>query len=312
MAAAAVESPTATDGSYAKLLDELDSIALQEQTWKGSIPFLNEFGELIDLVNYLSTNKTSENFFRSLGYPPNTRFRFPEEYYGMENSKKLVEDIINAAAKINGQNLSTRGSDKDKKSAHRLYSIVIGCHRYFTQRNSDALEFEDGKFAATGTRKTSVHQSKTKKKNPKKRKTTSSRPASMEEICTFHIVIFLGPDNRWYLSTMGYRKSSKYSAIECRQHCGHPPIESAAMNPGTRTLSEDVLELRSQMEKAGCTHSEQARVVSVRTGHQWTPEQMRYLSDKEREEISALSPDASSADKLVEMFRKRCVCCLCV
>jgi hypothetical protein len=75
------------------------------------------------------------------------------------------------------------------------------------------------------------------------------------------------------------------------------------MNPGAKSLTEEEREVRKNMEDAGIQPPEQARYLSQVTGHTWTPEQMRHLSNSEKDQVSSLTADASSADHLVESFQ---------
>ena len=94
----------------------------------------------------------------------------------------------------------------------------------------------------------------------------------------------------------GHHKNGKIMASELTTHKGHAPLDSNCVNPGTRNLSDENKETRRQMEGAGIAPAEQACYISQVTGHIWTTEQMRHLSESKKAQVSALTPDASSAD----------------
>ena len=85
----------------------------------------------------------------------------------------------------------------------------------------------------------------------------------------------------------------------------HEMVESQFVNPGSKRLPEAELQLRQDLEDGSADPSMQARIISQRTGNLWTAEQMQHLSDKQREHIDKLGPDASTAEKLVESFKSR-------
>jgi len=86
---------------------------------------------------------------------------------------------------------------------------------------------------------------------------------------------------------------------------GHIVIQSGLINPGVKRMAEEELKLWQQMERAGSSASEQAHLISKHTGHLWTAEQMQYLSEREKECVSKLTADATSADHLVDLFQSR-------
>jgi hypothetical protein len=77
------------------------------------------------------------------------------------------------------------------------------------------------------------------------------------------------------------------------------------MNPGAKSLTEEERDICKNMEDAGIQLQEQAHNLSQVTGHTWTPKQMRHLSNSEKDQVSSLTADASSADSLVESFQAR-------
>lgn len=64
-------------------------------------------------------------------------------------------------------------------------------------------------------------------------------------------------------------------------------------------------ELRRTCANAGLDDVQMANALSEHSGHRWKPSQIRHLSKKEEELVAGLTPDASSADKLIESFRQR-------
>ena len=90
-------------------------------------------------------------------------------------------------------------------------------------------------------------------------------------------------------------------------HVGHPCIDSCHTKTHLSLMGLEEMELRRQCEEAGVKATETASLLSYRSGEEWDPAQMRYLSKKESDLVSGLTPDASSADRLIESFKQRCV-----
>lgn len=106
-------------------------------------------------------------------------------------------------------------------------------------------------------------------------------------------------DSRWYLAVQPKTKGN------CCCHIGHPPVSPELTNAGIGTLSDEELEHVLRMMDA-CTPPENiARVISEMTGNLFSSSQIRYLSTTEQALVHGLSPDASSADKLVKSFQAR-------
>jgi hypothetical protein len=113
----------------------------------------------------------------------------------------------------------------------------------------------------------------------------------------------MSSDQLWYLLTNGNWMSAKISPTDSCTHKGHASIDSTAMNPGAKSLTEEERDIHKNMEDAGIQLPEQAFYLSQVTGHTWTSKQMRHLSNSEKDQVSSLTADASSADHLVESFQ---------
>jgi hypothetical protein len=76
----------------------------------------------------------------------------------------------------------------------------------------------------------------------------------------------MSSDQLWYLLT-----SAKISATDSCTHKGHASIDSTAMNPGAKSLTEEERDVHKNMEDAGIQLQEQAHNLSQVTGHTCTP-----------------------------------------
>ncbi len=87
-------------------------------------------------------------------------------------------------------------------------------------------------------------------------------------------------------------------------HKVHASIDSTAMTPGAKSLTEEEKNIHKNMEDAGIQppEPEQLCYLSQVTGHIWTPKQMHHSSNSEKAQVSSLIAD-TSADYLVESFQ---------
>lgn len=295
----------------AETLEDLRRLAARADSWVAKLPFNistdSSKPKIVDLVPFLLPNKYDEKQKASLGYPLHTRFKFPSCYQGITAKEALEKDICSSALQYGGQNIIVRSFDQGPNcmSKQRVAIIRFQCHRHQVMREGTERNFSSGKCGADGIVRSHLHQSHAKKPRPKKYKTTSTKPIAACDRCSFGFSAILAHDNYWYLPVIHRRASSGFSDVDPTIHIGHPFLEPEETHPSTSRLPPEELELQKVMDSAGVSHPEQARVISERTGQQWTAHQMRHLSNKERDLVSGLTGNASSADRLVASFRER-------
>ena len=289
-------------------LRSLEELVEKRNRWKCKLWF-TEGGRgtseptRIELTQFLVPNKHDQKMKqRDLNYPPMTRYRFPDCYNGPASMEALVRDLC-LDGKKSGFPLIKRSSH-GKTSNIRMADVTICCTRHvpFAPSSAHAKNFKEGKVTAEGVNKGSIHMSHKKKPRPKNYKSSTKRVTDPDGVCPFHLIIFLSSDNHWYLST---RSGNEPPDV----HVGHPCIDSCHMKTHLSLMGLEEKELRRQCEEAGVKDTETASLLSQRSGEEWDPAQMRYLSKKETDLVHGLTADASSADRLIESFKQRCVCC---
>jgi hypothetical protein len=288
------------------------------QSWTAKLPFETDDGKMVDLVPFLKRNPFDEDIKRNQHkHPRGSRFRFPSRYNGWDKKGLLERDLSRSSLNNGGQRLIVRSSRPPgsilSTESQRIAEVHFSCERckVYEPNPKTSRTFEDGKVGANGIKKTGTHQKrkgKRKKKGTKPRGVTkhrpkhycaiTKRPLNCNSKCPFTLTVFLCADQCWCLAVAIRKKNP------C-EHSGHAAIDASLTNPGLDCLPESEIELMKHMEQSGSSHADIARTVSQRTDNLWTPDQLRYLSDKINRLSSDLSPDASSADRLVQCFQER-------
>ena len=70
-------------------------------------------------------------------------------------------------------------------------------------------------------------------------------------------------------------------------------------------MSLEETELSKNAGTAGINSTTTGLLLEQQFGNTWDPKQIKYMTDKEKKALSDLKPDASSADKLMELLGKR-------
>ena len=145
---------------------------------------------------------------------------------------------------------------------------------------------------------------------PAKYKTTTKLPLTKEEACPFKISLFLQSDTahvypgRWFLGTVQGSKS----ASDCCMHHHHLPSNPSVAQVPLECMTAEERELARNCSQLHFAGSPTADLLALRneSGVQFRANQLRYLNQKEKDSVSNLSENATSADKLVESFQQRC------
>ena len=84
----------------AHLLKQLQQHGQDSLSWRGTLPFPDSRSDagVVDLVPQLVLPTPSfKKVYLDKGYPPKTRYRFPEQYRGIESKEELVGAICRAS-----------------------------------------------------------------------------------------------------------------------------------------------------------------------------------------------------------------------
>ena len=92
-------------------------------------------------------------------------------------------------------------------------------------------------------------------------------------------------------------------------HSGHQQIDAKYLSPKTVEMNEEEETVWQLCKDSGLPDTYAANLLSMVAGNHWKPEQLRYLDKREKQLVSNLSPDASSADQLVQAFKQWYVYC---
>jgi len=300
--------------NYKSIYNSIEQALKNDLEWKCKLLFdvsePDDDPNPIDLIPLMYPKPELLSFLKKKNkqFPSGTLLRFPSQYDGWKGKKQLVDDISNSALNTGGFILCTRDGfepGSNRSNNKRSASVTLACQRYNLYDNQKTpRHFTDGKISATGVLKQTIHQrSKKKGSRPDKHRSTTKRPVIKNDKCTFVITLFLyTKDDSWYLAI-----APKNSCPGI--HCGHAPLMKTLTNAGISHLPESELNLNRQMLKAGADPVTIASTISQRTGNNYTSQQIRQLNANELELVNGLSPDATSADKLVVLFEQRCVVC---
>ena len=92
-------------------------------------------------------------------------------------------------------------------------------------------------------------------------------------------------------------------------HCNHYKFATEDLTSSLDLLDDDELALAKQCSQICFTASSTSTLLSIRNklglNLSWTESQMRYLSNKDKEVLHNLSPDASTAENLINSFASR-------
>ena len=100
-------------------------------------------------------------------------------------------------------------------------------------------------MASKKTKQSLVNHNKKRSRDlnaPEVRRTVSSRAPSHDKKCPMQLIIFLGRDDRFYLSTNS-----------CLDHRHHPPLKSEAILRGQKSMEQGDLDLLSLLFSVGAT-----------------------------------------------------------
>jgi hypothetical protein len=279
----------------------LDDLAKNAKDWKCKLLFNQtadfveargvEGLDTVDLCDFLP-NISLRNRKTNKDYPPGTNYMFPERFKGMASKELLMVELKLAGIRC-GYSLVIRTSKMlapDCESP-REFQCTLNClHGTIYKKNKSRQQ-------------PSIASEKTTDK--KEYKTTTKRPTDKQLLCPFQIKVFLQKElatqypGRWFLSG---EQSSK-----CCHHCNHFVLDPAHLHVPTQLMTEEEKKLAQDCSQLYFTPSSSANLLTLRdkTGLSWKPRQLDYLSRKERHEVHGLSKDASSAEKLIESFKKR-------
>jgi hypothetical protein len=131
------------------------------------------------------------------------------------------------------------------------------------------------------------------------RKTVSSRAPSSDLKCPMQIIIFLGQDDRVYLSTKS-----------CLDHCYHPFLKSDAISRGQSDMGKDDIDLMSLLFSVEATPLQISQIMECLKGQELgtlLPKQI-YVMNQKTEQLQELAlgliPGCSNAEKNIAKLKK--------
>jgi hypothetical protein len=260
--------------------------------------------DIVDLCEFLPFISVKDRKEKK-DYPPGTNYMFPERFNGLAGKLLLMVELKLAAIQC-GYSLAVRNSrvETNAKSDRAFYCCLTCLHGKMycplSHQKATVASDKDGvsKSSKTNTKTTN---SKTKAKY----RTSTKRPTDKQLLCPFKIKLFLQKDSaerwpgRWFLCGE--------TPTKCCHHCfhfkhkpGHMHVPIQLMTAAEKKLAEDCSQLHF-------TASSSANLLSIRakTGLNWKEKQLDYLSRQERDAVTGLSKDASTAEKLIESFNQR-------
>ena len=169
------------------------------------------------------------------------------------------------------------------------YAILPVIHNQFPT-GTDAMATKD-------TQRRLIKVNKNQLKHPKVldvRRTVSTRSPSSDLKCTMQIIIFLGQDNRFYLSTKS-----------CLTHCHHPALKADAILRGHNDMEQGDLDLISLLVSVNATGVQMSQIMQSLKGPEsgtYLPKRM-YQMNQKTEQLQDLAlgliPGCSDAKKTV-------------
>ena len=234
----------------------------------------------VDLLSFPDAWATDPSFRSSLdkSYPSFCVYRFPDRYTGSYDTthKKLVEDIKRAAISC-GYTLFQSKARKIKQGQ----SVTMGCcqyRKYYPPPDRYVKDFKPGSLFADGLRRKTIRrcdriESRGQVGKTMPRKTHTTKPTDLSEICPFHINLFWSNhDSHWYLT--------KNASGRCHEH--HPiftpeliKINRKQMDESTKKLSTDCLEVHTKP-------SQVSKIIHQRTGQLFSSRQVKLLRKKKK------------------------------
>jgi hypothetical protein len=210
---------------------------------------------------------------------------FPERFKGIESRMSLQVELKMAAIKC-GHQLIVRTSKHVGTGGEREFSLQMVCGHGTTYDSRD-------------------------RPTPKLRgryQATSLKPMDKKDLCPFSITVFLQksdaahfPD-RWFLSTC-----SKSTKSDCSSHKNHFEFDPSYMHIPIGLMTEEEKRLAKDCGQLHFTPTSSSALLSLRqkSGLNWKPSQVDYISRQDKEEIQGLSCCASTADNITAKFQKR-------
>ena len=157
-------------------------------------------------------------------------------------------------------------------------------------------------MASKKTKKKLVNENRKRTRDanvPEVRRTVSSRAPSQDMKCPMQILIFLGQDYRFYLSTNS-----------CLDHRHHPPLKSEAILHGQKEMEQGDLDLLSLLFSVGATGLQISQFMQGLKGAdsgEILPKQI-YDMNQKTEELQDLAlgliPGCSDAVKTITKLEK--------
>ena len=96
----------------------------------------------------------------------------------------------------------------------------------------------------------------------------------------------------------------------CRSHRFHVCVPTEYLPANSKILTQEEYELALNCSQLSFSPSSVSNLLSTRDtqgiGIRWDPGQMRYLDKKYESEIKLLTPNSSSAERILETFENRC------
>jgi len=137
------------------------------------------------------------------------------------------------------------------------------------------------------------------------RRMSTKKPTDKSKECPFRFVVFLSSkDDCWYVASPS-KQQKLMSDCTARTHLHHNCVDPKFLCPRTEHRDKEHDEFIMDCKNLGLSSTTTALLLSRKTGDTWLPKNVQNISAKLQMLLGGLTPDASSAEKLIEFFEKR-------
>ena len=269
------------------LNQELNQVTTDMKDWDCGLFFneasVDEEPRPVDLVPYFAYGCCHDSRVDN-----KKTYMFPERYSGPAAKETLIPEMKIAAI----------------QSGFPLR--VYGSHE-----NPSGTVSQEVVFCCSHGGKGQIYKNKsgTKNDNPRAYKHTSMRAKCNDQLCPFSFTIFCMSEKGKFPGRWCIRASTKAKRLDnFRLHQCHYKIKSDDLHAPLDCLTEEERALVANCAQLKMTPTVVANLITLRNGKKlsYKQQQMRCLMEqKTNEALNALSPNASSAEKMIELMNQR-------
>ena len=243
-------------------------------------PDENTEPNIVDLLSFHEAWENDPSFRSSLdkSYPSFCVYRFPQRYSGSYDAtyKLLLEDIKRSAISCGYKLFQSKA-----RKIMQGQSVTMGCcqHRkYYPPDDRYVKDFKPGSLFADGLRRKTIRrndmfESRGQVGKSMPRKTTTSKPTDLSEICPFHINVFWSiHDSQWYLT--------KTASDRCHEH--HPILDAELIKINRKQMSDSTKLLTTDCLEVHTKPSQVSKIIHQRTGQLFSSRQVKLFRKKRK------------------------------